>query len=295
MVLCRTSRKKIQWYLDRGLADVITSNVIRLKFEPNGRRNATDLYYLADKENRCVVCGSIENLNLHHIVPRCYRKYFPPELKDHSSHDVVATCEDCHKRYETHALQFKIEIGEKYGCPIGATTVDRSLLRVCKSAHALLKHQGTIPEPKRQMLLDVVVNYLGKTPDHLELKQLTKINAQCQVNDHGKVIVSIVNIQEFTEQWRNHFMAVMQPRFLPCGWDPKRNDGNSVSLSNVETRLINRILKTLAVLPCWFGFHEWSYGEDVSRVRPLKCSDRRCVHCPATGFYADRMWYTLKD
>ena len=61
---------------------------IRLKFQPKGLGNKDDDYYLAEKLNKCVVCGSDKEYMRHSIVPHAYRKYFDLKYKSRSSHDI---------------------------------------------------------------------------------------------------------------------------------------------------------------------------------------------------------------
>ena len=41
--------------------------------------------------------GNIGNLTRHHVVPHCYRRNFPQELKAYCSHDVLPLCHSCHE------------------------------------------------------------------------------------------------------------------------------------------------------------------------------------------------------
>jgi hypothetical protein len=43
----------------------------------------------------------------HRVVPSCYRRNFPAQLKSHRSHDVVLLCFECHQtahKVVTHAM-----------------------------------------------------------------------------------------------------------------------------------------------------------------------------------------------
>jgi hypothetical protein len=99
-LMCYVSRKKATWYLERKLAEVVSENPLKLQllFKPRGNGNVDDPYGLMVKENRCVVCGIQYNLTKHHIIPYCYRQYFPKEYKEYQSHDVVLLCTKCHRR-----------------------------------------------------------------------------------------------------------------------------------------------------------------------------------------------------
>jgi hypothetical protein len=94
VLLCTCNYKKIQWYISRDLADLVEEDppTIQLRFQPGGRGHVGDPYYLAKKENKCVVCGHGENYIRHSIVPHSYRKCFPIEKKSRSSHDIVLVC-----------------------------------------------------------------------------------------------------------------------------------------------------------------------------------------------------------
>jgi len=89
--LCKVSQRKVNWYLKKGLATQVCDDpqTIRLIFEPNGPGHAGDEYYSQEFVNRCVNCGAEEFLSRHHIVPYCFRKFFPMEQKQHSYHDIV--------------------------------------------------------------------------------------------------------------------------------------------------------------------------------------------------------------
>jgi len=112
MFLCL--EKKAKWYLDRGLAIIVKEDPLEIKltFQPNGKGHTfNSAYYLAKKENKCVVCGEtdIKELTKHHVVPSEYVKHFPLEVKSRSSHDIVAICQKCHYDYENnHAQKLKM-------------------------------------------------------------------------------------------------------------------------------------------------------------------------------------------
>ena len=48
---------------------------VQLLFEPSGRPTEDQDYYLNEKDNVCVVCGSDESYIRKNIIPREYRKY----------------------------------------------------------------------------------------------------------------------------------------------------------------------------------------------------------------------------
>jgi len=47
---------------------------LRLHFEPKGKPQEDRKFYLAEKEDQCVVCGAKQNYIRKHVVPLEYRK-----------------------------------------------------------------------------------------------------------------------------------------------------------------------------------------------------------------------------
>jgi hypothetical protein len=78
--------------------------IIKLRFEPANRRRAKyknedkeDEFYVASRENKCVICGADKDYARFFIVPSLYRVHLPDELKSHRSHDIVLLCFSCHE------------------------------------------------------------------------------------------------------------------------------------------------------------------------------------------------------
>ena len=107
--MCRIGKSKIDWYLDRELATLVSKDpiTIQLNFEPKGRGHNGDEFYLRERKDICVVCGFTRNLTKHHVVPSCFRKCFPDEVKKHSDHDIVLVCQKHHELYESKANSLK--------------------------------------------------------------------------------------------------------------------------------------------------------------------------------------------
>ena len=80
--------------------------VFQLEFEPKGRGDAAK----EPKENKCVKCGTEEDLTRHHVVPYFLRKMMNPENKNHRSDDIVPLCTSCHVDYERSSVKLKKSI-----------------------------------------------------------------------------------------------------------------------------------------------------------------------------------------
>src|SRR5690606_2478980 len=94
--LTTLAERRAKWYLNRELAEDVTQEfkpkegfekydrIIRLKFVSKAEDKSTDPFFQQVLETKCVVCGKVENLTLHHVVPSAVRKHFPEEHKNHA-------------------------------------------------------------------------------------------------------------------------------------------------------------------------------------------------------------------
>ncbi|KAN0031427.1 hypothetical protein ACTFIV_005291 [Dictyostelium citrinum] len=215
VLLCSISKKKVEWYVSRQLADIIKDEPlsIKLKFQPHGEGHSGDDYYLAHKENICVVCGSTHKILRHSVVPHCYRQYLPEEIKSHSSHDVLLLCCDCHANMDKRAQIMRMMIAKQYNVPLDSENkvyiTDNTLLKITKMALIVKNHfyqqqqqeeqqteiinnedgsttttktsnkkyKSNIPEYKLEEMKIEVANYIGKKDiDLKDLDQLIYLN-----------------------------------------------------------------------------------------------------------------------
>lgn len=222
-LLCYIGVKRVKWYLKKDLAEIEGSG-IRLKFDPNGMGHIGDDFYMTPRVNVCAVCGSEKELTIHHIVPYCYRRHFPEDIKNHSCHDLVPLCHTCHDGYEPEAMKLKKLIAEEYGI-VSETRMDR---RVAKAAHALLRHarkECEIPESKRLDLALRITEYFGVTEISEELiMEAAGLFSRAFDSSWKEVAGKIGDLQGFIERWRNHFMETMKPGYMPTNWSIERRD-----------------------------------------------------------------------
>ena len=229
-LMFRCDDRKTNWYLQRGLARIVSENpcTIQLMFEPKGRGHIGDNFFLQEKMNKCVVCGSHDHLTKHHVVPRVYRKFFSEELKSHSSYDVVVLCIKCHEAYEEHAFNLKKIIGDEFGIPVHGTggIRDERLCRVRMAANALINHRHRMPHARIEELLDRLREHYGKhdiTDEDLETANTVDFLSLEGYVYHGKYVVEhLDDLEAFIKKWRKHFIDTMLPQHLPDGWNQER-------------------------------------------------------------------------
>ena len=246
-------KKKAYWYLKRNLAELIDGKrSIKLTFIPKGNGFEDDEEFgRSIRVVQCVVTGVSDSLQRHHIVPYCYRTYFPEEYKSKNHHDVVLMNFEIHSEYEQKANKFKDEVARIYNVKtIGELNSEYTLkLRelgkpnaiIMNTIHSLFKTYGRLSREgileKLQFIAENtgipfdVVNkynyiqiyklYLFLKDDHInELYQFKEANRK--LYDHGYHVAQKLDteekIEDFVKLWRNHFIETMQPKFMPNGW-----------------------------------------------------------------------------
>lgn len=244
--------KKAKWYTDRELAKVIGKKMIKLTFTPRGNGfEDNEIFGRSMRDAICVVSGLDEGLQRHHIVPYCYRTYFPEIYKSKNHHDVVLINHKYHSQYEQVANYYKNEIADMYNVKtigelngeytarLRETGKPNSIL--LNSLHSIFKGYGRVSQEMRLEKLRFVAEHTGilfETICTYNYLQLYKIFLYSQVlhvkeiydfkenyrmlYDHGYHVVSKLDteekIEEFVKLWRNHFISTMQPKHMPMGW-----------------------------------------------------------------------------
>ena len=244
--------KKAKWYLDRDLAKRMDDSRIILSFEPKGDGfDKNEIFGKSVRKAICVVSGIGNDLQRHHIVPYCYRSYFPKEYKSKNHHDVVLINCEKHSEYEQQATIYKNVIAEMY-CVKTINDYNlnytEKLREIGKDSAILLNTINSIFRGHNKMSIDikykkikiisertginfdVICNY-----NYIQLYKLfTIIRKEHEENvyqykvvnrkyyDHGYHLVQKLNteekIKEFVKLWRKHFIDIMQPKFMPLGW-----------------------------------------------------------------------------
>ncbi len=242
-LMFRCAQKRIDWYVTRDLAELVHDDppTAQLTFQPNGPGMIGQPFYLEQKENICVVCGSDANLTRHHCVPYKYRKYFPSHLKKCSSHDICPLCMTCHHNYEREADKLKVRLGEQYNCPVNVPRdIDHLLLKTLGAVKALIRHRDKMPPQRIAQLEDRVADHLGHKPTQDDLDSLSNLPRNTAFLDIGKYkppgqalveqLKTDTDILDFMKIWRQHFISITQPKFLSKSWDvdyvPRIAQGN---------------------------------------------------------------------
>ncbi|XP_061105545.1 exonuclease 3'-5' domain-containing protein 2 isoform X1 [Conger conger] len=257
--LCTCDKKKAKWYLDKDIGELLSEDpfIVKLKFEPSGRPDSQQDYYLTAKENLCVVCGKTDSYIRKNIVPHEYRRHFPAEMKDHNSHDILLLCTACHGASNVHDGQLKQALAEEHGAPLGCeegvrVLEDSDRRRVRSAARALVTAGDGLPPSRRQELRSVVRSFFSEEDEEEDEEEgegrgregeerevtaemlETAAGLETRVFNesyvpHGLKVVQVYSqrglrgLMELETRWRQHFLSTMRPRHLHPLWSVNHN------------------------------------------------------------------------
>lgn len=188
-VLCYCDSKKMNWYISRGLAKLVSEDpcVFKLIFEPNARGckdedDKDSKFYISERRNRCVICGNEDNYMRFHVIPIIYRQHFPEHLKSHKSHDVNLLCFKCTEMANKVYEKKKEEISKRYNVPLNIMSEEQKfyklleeLIKKCKS---LYKNWNTLPYEKKEQLQDKIFNMIREIKNKEECFKDTNPNLE---------------------------------------------------------------------------------------------------------------------
>ena len=228
--LSRCGTKKAEWYLGNDLADVVGHDplTIRLRFEPSGRRGLGDPLLLDGKPNVCVACGTDEDLTRHHIIPYCFIRYMELEYKVDIIRDIFPLCEDCHGEYEKISQTKRKKMAADLGVPLYGIPPEemKRVRRAMGAAAALQKYRDKIPIARQQEMREIVKEFTGKstlTDEDMTAVRKYKISERPDFVNFSKYVAEqVTDYSEFAKEWREHFVATMNPKHMPDAWKVDR-------------------------------------------------------------------------
>ncbi|XP_069773249.1 exonuclease 3'-5' domain-containing protein 2 isoform X3 [Narcine bancroftii] len=237
--LCTCDRKKAQWYIDKGIGELISKEpfIVKLKFEPSGRPESQQDYYLITKQNLCVVCGKKESYIRKNIVPHEYRKHFPIQMKDHNSHDVLLLCTACHAASNCYDNILKQQLAKEFSAPIGCEESVRiwedPVRRQVRSGARALLHADSLPDTRREELQDILRAFFNvETLTEELVEEGTELETRIFNENHvphglkvtqACAVGGLRALMSLEKRWRQHFLDYMQPQHLPPLWSVDHN------------------------------------------------------------------------
>lgn len=219
-----TNAQKIQWYLDRGLAEELDSKTYRLTFTPNGAGHQDQEYLLQNRENICAVCGGLNNLTRHHVFPKTYKTWLGAANRAVGFYDIMPVCVKDHEDYNIHQDAFMAQLAQEYGAPVCGVFLNSEEFKKFHVARgialSLSQFRDKIPQDRKEFLEEKFSQLTGHN-SYSTILQQEKVKLEHIT--HGQLVISKVSdINKFAQRWRQHFVDTMGPKFLPKGWTVDR-------------------------------------------------------------------------
>jgi len=215
--LHQCAKEKAEWYIKKGLAlphlmmnKGAAQELEAIRLTKHLSFTPANPFYIQERKNICVVCGTDKDLTRHHIIPQCYTKYFTKHFDiTNSSHDIVLICHKHHKFYEHRAMCFKNKIFKENG--IDYTKIGK----ITKYANTLYSGRPFKNHWEKDNLTRTIKEYLGRDYTYEDLKAIVN-----QPSPYERLVMSIPKEQvpKFYQRWRQHFVNVVQPRYMPDHW-----------------------------------------------------------------------------
>jgi len=240
---------KMNWYLKKNLIEVIDFDDKTVRFIKQPQEVFIDPFIQTIIEKKCVVCGTEEELQKHHIIPYMYIRHLPEQYKSHNHHDVVILCENHHYHYEKN---FSKEMGDKLAQLNNVKTIRELTLefaykikthsKIRNIAKSLLSHTSVMNIERQELLTQLIIDHTPSLNNSTS-KILTKDevivalnyhipiiqdlnSSDYVVNNHAKRIVDVYlnndNVFELLFLWRKNFIENMKPKYMPATWDINR-------------------------------------------------------------------------
>lgn len=217
-LMSKVSLKRANWYVNRNLAVWLDDTTFKLNFAP--KTGTWEPWSVATLENRCVVCGSEENLNKHHVFPLVFKRELPYTAKGRNNYDIFGICTKHHDEYEYHAAGLKLRLRQMYNLvPEKRNDPNVKLHRQITSArNAIERHyKGEIVLPK-----DVLIAREGIAAQELPAISTWTHDKYEQHTWYAELMKRVVaenRLDEFIVMWRKHFVYHMEPQFLTPEWN----------------------------------------------------------------------------
>jgi hypothetical protein len=143
-------------------------------------------------------------------------------------------CVKCHVKYEPEATKLKKRLAfeatgsEKLGSEQVAGDGARELGMAISAANALANKRSQIPPAKIAVLENRLREFFGREFDADDLAVLGQRHGRYRERGQTgpsaceKIVAANPDLDVFAMRWRDHFLSVMKPKFMPEEWDAKR-------------------------------------------------------------------------
>lgn len=214
---CLISTIKMNWYIKKGLAEVIDDKSIKLLFDVKGDKN-----YMRDRDNICVICSSKDKLYGYNVINPSFKRYFPLEHKNHNNELVFLVCRECQPDTDYYnGLYIKAIFDEYKETPDDQPLYDKNIINIY---NIIKKYKSTNIEYYNDEDKEIIKKHFGHIPESKELAHIKSDYAKylrkygdCE-NLYEYIIKKVVDsnkIKEFEDGFLKHFLKYLEPQFIP--------------------------------------------------------------------------------
>lgn len=214
------SKKRFNWYIKKGIVDILSHDEIRFKFDINCKYDK--LYTVEPRKNICYCCSSDNNLVKFRAVPSEYKKHFPKEWKHYNSYDILSLCKECSDEATAYINDRKIELEEKYNISKN-DFIDRNIIK-CK-----VIAKSIVANKKLGLNKEDSINQLNKLMNKElsfdEIQELASANENKLYDGCASTAEYIVKqvikeegdegVHKIIDEWKHYFVDMMDPDDLP--------------------------------------------------------------------------------
>jgi len=104
--------------------------------------------------------------------------------------------------------------------------IDKDVLKVRAFASTLLRHSEKIPPERQDDMIMVIMELTGieNVTQHV-LEEISSLEYLIEDEDSkrfGEAILEKMGIRALVLLWRQHFLDILTPEFMPANWDVER-------------------------------------------------------------------------
>ena len=107
------SKSKYDWYIKKGIVDVLSEKAIRLRFKPN-YRDMEERTYIIRRDNKCYVCNSEFDLISFNVFPTEYKRFMPKHIRVINVFNMIPQCKECTSHADRMYQKKKIDLQKLY-------------------------------------------------------------------------------------------------------------------------------------------------------------------------------------
>lgn len=223
-----SSKRKIKFYAKRQKYCTVDHSAKKIIFNTpyDSVRNRSVVHY--DKLNQCVVCGDAYNLSATKIIPNCFTRNFPPEIKT-GSENTIAVCKTCLCNVAHYIESYKKKLYQEYNLNIYHYKNLNKISYCYRMVKLYLKNSTQI---HRSNILKKITKILCLTYFKQKCNNklsLTKEQLESFVNDveenkiinpsrdylNDELIERYGDMAKFKKQWLHDFNLAIEMPFVP--------------------------------------------------------------------------------